>query len=113
MFQEWIVQDLRLCYTIVGGEVLDERVEIPGIRDADHMRTIFKRLKAFLLKVAIRKSAKKRFRAKEVASGRMPDFIFEAEDSLDPLSNQLSNNMAESTPQSRWTTMGWIALDTI
>ena len=41
MFQEWIVQDLRLCYTRVGGEVLDERVQIRGIRDADHMRTIF------------------------------------------------------------------------
>ena len=47
MLQEWIVQDLRLCYTRVGGEVLDEQVEIPGIRDADHMRTIFKRLQAF------------------------------------------------------------------
>ena len=66
MFQEWIVQDLRLCYTIVGGEVLDEQVEIPGIRDADHMRTIFKRLQAFCSKL---RSAKvlKRFQAEEVA----------------------------------------------
>lgn len=88
MFQEWIVQDLRLCYTRVGGEVLDEQVEIPGIRDADHMRTIFKRLQAFAQSCEAK--VLKRFGAKEVAQQNA--FIFEAEDSLDPLSNQLSNN---------------------
>ena len=71
-------EDLRLCYTIVGGEVLDERVQIRGIRDADNMKTIFKRQEGHLLKVAIRKGVKQRFiEAKEVAQQNA--FIFEPE----------------------------------
>ena len=73
MFQEWIVQDLRLCYTRVGGEVLDERVEISGIRDADHMRTIFKRLQAFCSKLRSAKVRKSGSKPKRFASGRMPE----------------------------------------
>ena len=95
MFQEWIVQDLRLCYTRVGGEVLDERVQIRGIRDAEHMRTIFKRLKAFARGCGYHEAS-----SIGVAMSKQSDKS--ASSASKPKRSRLAQH-AESTPQSRWT----------
>ena len=57
-------QHLRLTYALVGGNVIDEKIRLEGIASPEHMKTIFRRVKAF--SEICQENVLKRFECKSV-----------------------------------------------
>lgn len=57
-------QHLRLTYALVGGHVIDEKIRLEGMASPEHMKTIFRRVKAF--SEVCQENVLKRFECKSV-----------------------------------------------